>query len=81
VCGEPVLISNKVNIWRKIEADKSGFADTDTVAGTVRNLERWLALSASDYAQMSSLARETFRLRFRLERAAMRLREIVESAL
>jgi glycosyltransferase involved in cell wall biosynthesis len=44
-CGKPVLISNKVNIWREIESDAAGFVDTDTVDGTVRNLQRWLALT------------------------------------
>lgn len=79
-CGKPVLISNKVNIWREIEADKAGFVDTDTVEGTVRNLERWLALSASEYAAMSERAVATFKNRFHIDRAAQRLLEIIREA-
>ncbi len=79
-CGKPVLISNKVNIWREIEADKAGFVDTDTVEGTLRNLERWLSLSASEYTAMSERAVATFKSRFHIDRAAQRLLEIIRES-
>lgn len=79
-CGKPVLISNKVNIWREIEAAKAGFVDTDTVEGTVRNLERWLSMSSSEYAAMSDRAVATFKNRFHIDRAAQRLLEIIREA-
>ena len=41
--GVPVLISDKVNIWREIVNDGAGFAESDTLAGTVQSLSRWLA--------------------------------------
>ena len=40
----PVLISDKVNIWREIEADGAGIVGTDTVDGTDGMLRRWLTL-------------------------------------
>lgn len=76
-CGKPVLISNKVNIWREIEADAAGFVDHDTVDGTVRNLRRWLALDAKGYAEMSTRAQQCFASRFGIQRAAERLVEII----
>jgi glycosyltransferase involved in cell wall biosynthesis len=76
-CGKPVLISNKVNIWREIEADAAGFVDEDTVDGTVRNLRRWLALDVNGYAAMSERARRCFATRFHIRRAAERLVEII----
>lgn len=79
-CCKPVLISNKVNIWREIETDKAGFVDTDTVEGTVRNLERWLALSAPEYTAMSERAVATFKSRFHIDRAAQRLLEIIRES-
>lgn len=78
-CGKPVLISNKVNIWREIEQDGAGFVDTDTVDGTVRNLQRWLALTAAEYAVMSARAVTTFNTRFHIDRAAQRLLEIIQA--
>jgi len=78
-CGKPVLISNKVNIWHEIELDTAGFVDSDTVAGTVRNLQRWLAIDAGGYAAMSERARQCFATRFHIQRAAERLVEIIEA--
>ena len=77
-CGRPVLISDKVNIWREIEADAAGFVDNDTVEGTLRNLHRWLALSAQDYQKMSTKAESCFTQRFHIRSAAERLIEIIE---
>ena len=77
-CGKPVLISNKVNIWREIELDSAGFVDNDTFEGTLGNLTRWLQLSPLESATMSQSAFNCFNTRFRIERAAERLVEIVE---
>jgi glycosyltransferase involved in cell wall biosynthesis len=76
-CGKPVLISNKVNIWREIETEGAGFVDDDTVAGTLRNLQRWLALDPAEYEQMVDRARQCFSQRFHIRRAAERLIEII----
>lgn len=76
-CGKPVLISNRVNIWREIESDGAGFVDDDTVEGTVRSMRRWLSLDASGYAAMSVRARRCFMTRFEIQRAANRLVEII----
>lgn len=40
-CGVPVLISNKVNIWREIDAAGAGLVEPDDHGGTRRLLERW----------------------------------------
>ena len=77
-CGKPVLISNKVNIWREIEADAAGFVDEDTVDGTVRNLRRWLALNAQGYSDMSARAKQCFASRFHIQHAAERLVDIIQ---
>ena len=69
-CGTPVLISNKVNIWREIESDRAGLVDEDDAPGTLRLLEKWLALSAQEKDAMRKTARETFQARFEVTRAA-----------
>ena len=76
-CGKPVLISNKVNIWREIQEDEAGFVDEDTAAGTVRNLRRWLLMDAAAYSQMSGRTRQCFAQRFHIRRAAERLVDII----
>jgi glycosyltransferase involved in cell wall biosynthesis len=80
-CGKPVLISNKVNIWREIEEDKAGFIDDDTVEGTVGNLERWLAMDKESYSQMAEKTHTCFATRFHIKKATERLLEIIEEGL
>jgi glycosyltransferase involved in cell wall biosynthesis len=79
-CGKPVMISNKVNIWSEIEADRAGFVDDDTVEGTVRNLEKWLALDLEIYTAMSERAISCFKSRFHVQKAAERLLEIIKES-
>ena len=52
-CGRPVLISNKVNIWREVSEDGAGLVDEDDLPGTVRLLERWAAIPETERGQMA----------------------------
>ena len=75
--GKPVLISNKVNIWRDIESEGAGFVDDDTVEGTERNLRRWLAMDVRGHTAMAARARACFQSHFEIRDAVERLLEIV----
>ena len=68
-CGTPVLISNKVNIWREIVDDGSGFAEEDDLAGTRRLLERWRATAPNERLAMRERARDCFARRFEINQA------------
>ncbi len=59
-CGIPVLISNKVNIWREIERDGAGLVAEDDAAGTLALLQRWLHLPPQAQRQMRTNARRCF---------------------
>ena len=76
-CGKPVLISDKVNIWREIVQDGAGLVAPDTLAGTVDTLQRWLALTPAEAAAMRLAARQSFRDRFQVEQVAQGLVRIV----
>lgn len=80
-CGVPVLISDKVNIWREIVQDGAGFAEPDTLEGTVALLERWLGLSADELHQMRIRARACYEDRFEIQRAAKKLVSVIEECL
>ena len=41
-CGVPVLISNKVDVWREIEDGAAGWVGEDTIGGTLSTLQHWL---------------------------------------
>jgi glycosyltransferase involved in cell wall biosynthesis len=77
-CETPVLISNKVNIWREIVADEAGFTDEDDLAGTARLLERWLRTSEAERQSMRANARKCFERRFEIEQATSSLLSILE---
>jgi len=68
-CGIPVLISNKVNIWREIVEDNVGLVDDDTAEGTFRLLDRWRKLSAEGRQQMAAGCRASFERRFDIKQA------------
>jgi glycosyltransferase involved in cell wall biosynthesis len=79
-CGLPVLISNRVNIWREIVEDKAGIVAPDTLVGTEGLIRSWIALSADDRSQMGERARQCFFNRFEIPKAASALVELVSNA-
>lgn len=79
-CGTPVLISNKVNIWREIEQDHAGLVEADDEAGTVRLLKSWIALSQEKRDGMRRSAVECFQSRFEIARTAAALIDAIRNA-
>jgi glycosyltransferase involved in cell wall biosynthesis len=77
-CGTPVLISNKVNIWREIVNDGAGFADEDHLAGVTRLLKHWMNLPAAERDAMRTNARVCFERRFEINRAVDSLLQVLE---
>jgi glycosyltransferase involved in cell wall biosynthesis len=78
-CGKPVLISNQINIWREIVEDGSGIAESDSLEGTKRLLERWLATSPEQRQAMSEQARRTFANRFEINRSIDSLLAVMQT--
>lgn len=76
--GKPVLISEKVQIWREVVAGGGGFAETDNAEGTARALDRFLSLSESDRLAMGKAARSTFLDRFDIRKTATNLNDFLE---
>jgi glycosyltransferase involved in cell wall biosynthesis len=77
-CGVPVLISNRVNIWREVVCDGAGLADTDDLAGTTRLLRRWLGTAPAEREKMRERARRCFAERYEIGRAAQRVIEVLQ---
>jgi glycosyltransferase involved in cell wall biosynthesis len=72
-CGKPVLISNKVNIWREIAEGNAGMVEDDTLKGVRQLLRLYLRdltnknfinsyVSFKKYFRMDSVAKNMFRL-------------------
>lgn len=80
-CGTPVLITNKVNIWREIEATGAGLVENDDAAGTEALLRGWLAMDAVQQAAMREAALRAFRSHFDVAEVAPALIQTIKSSL
>jgi len=82
--GRPVLISDKVNICREVQADGAGMVCSDDVADVSRMLREFLALSSEAVVRMGHAARACFLARFEVSIAVdticAALAEIKDSA-
>ena len=78
-CGVPVLISNRVNIWREIEEDGAGSVQADDAAGTLALLENWRALDQAGRDRMRLAALACFSDRFHITRTAHELLALIAS--
>lgn len=76
-CRKPVLISNKINIWREIEADNAGIVANDDLIGTELLLTNWLAMSNEEQRTMSENAIQSFNSRFTVDAMANSLLKII----
>jgi len=80
-CGLPVLISDKINIWREIARHGAGLIADDTEAGTARLLHEWLALTPAEIRRMRKRARFCFLNQFEIQAAAESLIGILNASL
>ena len=79
-CGLPVLISDKVNIWREIEMDGAGFVAPDSLEGTVKNLGAWFDLDVQKRIDMAIHATMSFQRRFTADAMAKSLLRVLEDS-
>ena len=78
VCSLPVILSDKVNIWREIVNHWAGLVSEDTVEGTKAALGRWSALTGEDIQGVRARGRRCFDALFNYQVTAKKALEIVE---
>lgn len=74
--GTPVIITNKVNIWREIEKDGAGLVADDTLDDITRILNHWLKLDSSEKYLMRENAILCYKKRFQIEKTAEQFIEL-----
>jgi len=79
-CGTPVLLSDKVNIAEEIANDGAGFMEPDTLDGTLRLLQRWIATSTREREQMAEQATASFKQRYDMQQTAKTIIGLFEAA-
>jgi glycosyltransferase involved in cell wall biosynthesis len=78
-CGTPVLLTDKVNIWREVTMSGGGLVGPDTSEGVESLLRSWLTLSHDDRNAMRTHARSGFERHFHIEAAARDLITVLQS--
>jgi glycosyltransferase involved in cell wall biosynthesis len=76
--GRPVLITNKVNIWREIKKYHAGFVENDDLDGITGLLNKWLRASDNEKRKMRQNARQCFDENFEINKAAKSLIEFLK---
>ena len=76
-CGRPVLLSDKVKLWREVVDCGAGMVETNTKQGACRLLRRFLALSPGERKAMAERARGCFVANFRMETTASRIIDVI----
>lgn len=77
-CGTPTLISNKVNIWREIEAAGAGLVANDDLDGTVLMFRQWINFSNTEKHRMCNNAIQCFSDNFEVGRAAQKMISVIK---
>lgn len=75
--GLPVIVSDKVNIWREIECAGAGYVGSDTAEATAASLRRWLALGPDERIAMTVAARACYERSFTMRSSAERLLDAI----
>jgi glycosyltransferase involved in cell wall biosynthesis len=70
-CSKPVLISDRVNIWREIK--DGGLVGTDDIDGVKKMLEKWLEMNLAEKEKMGANARKAYHENFESAQAAQKL--------
>ena len=76
-CGVPVLITDKVNIWREIIEYGAGYAASDTVEGVTEVLRNWVNTTDATKQLMRERALACFNEKFHIEQVALSYLRIV----
>lgn len=78
-CRTPVLISNKVNIWREVVEANAGIVESDDLIGTTKMLRAFLGLTDDRKREMSENARACFIEKFHAEKSAIDLINMIKN--
>lgn len=78
--ARPVLLAEPVNIAPDVAAAKCALVEPDTLEGTRRLLQRWLALSAEERSAMEQQAQATFTEQYDMRRNTEAILRVFEQA-
>lgn len=78
-CGVPVLISDKVDIWKEIQTGDAALVMQDNIESATETLFQWIHLSPDQKSNMSRKARQCYLDLFEITNATKGLFNLLES--
>ncbi len=78
-CGKPVLITNKVNIWKEISSVNAGIVHDDTLNGAINLLHDFISLNSEDSDKMNQQALSVYKKYFDVKVVAQEMIDAVNS--
>jgi glycosyltransferase involved in cell wall biosynthesis len=78
-CSKPVLITNKVNLWREVAVEGAGLIAPDTQDGADTLLETFMSMDSEARKAMEVRGRQCFEKHFQMESAANKLLSIIKT--
>ncbi|MGN6291487.1 MAG: glycosyltransferase [Chitinophagaceae bacterium] len=79
-CGQPVLITDKINIWREIYELDAGIVAPDTFQGVSDMLKEWFSTPIEQKTEMRDNALSAFSKCFSIEDAVKRMAAMISIA-
>lgn len=79
-CNKPVLISDKVNIWREIKTENAGLIAKDNEEETYQLLQKWQNLSVLEQEMMSKNAYKAYQKFFTIKQSVNQFLKSIENA-
>ncbi|WP_240768676.1 glycosyltransferase [Olivibacter sp. XZL3] len=76
-CEKPVLITDKVNIWREIKSEGAGIIDKDTLDGIVTLLKEWILMDLAGKSFLTTRAYSAYEKYFTVEKAAVNMGDTI----
>jgi len=76
-CSLPVIVTDRVNIWREIQEDRAGIIIQPETDKTAEGFNTWLNMGTEEQDQMRKNAARCFAKRFRADIAAKNLLNVL----
>lgn len=78
-CSKPVIITNKVNIWREIHNDNAGIVVNDDLASMIKALILWQEKSEAAKLTMATNAFSSYKVNFTAEATSKKFVSILNA--
>ncbi|MCP9199578.1 glycosyltransferase [Gramella sp. GC03-9] len=78
-CKKPVLITDKVNIWKEISTENAGYISKDNKQGVYEMLKNWYHMKLAEKAEISSNAFKLYLNKFCVEKTARNMVHQIEN--